>query len=375
MREWWFESTRGNSTGRLRGNSGRHRHLRVVAPLPSEPGPPYVSGLTVSPSDPGATTSLMDGLSVPIRGFRILTGTANPPLADAIATSLGIELCKTTVTRFADGEVFVRLDENVRGADVFIVQPTNPPADNLMELLLLIDAAQRASAARITVVMPYYGYARQDRKDQPRVAIGAKLVANMIMRAGADRVLGLDFHQHQLQGFFDIPVDHLYAAPVFTAHYRKKNLVDPVVVAPDVGAAKMARGFAKRLNASLAIIDKRRPAANVAEVVNVVGEVEGRDCLLVDDMIDTAGTVSEAARALKKLGARDVYVCATHGLLSGPAVERLRDAPITEVAITDSLATPEHKRFPTLAVLSVGELLAKAIRFTHADQSVSSLFD
>ena len=317
----------------------------------------------------------MDGLSVPIRGFRILTGTANPPLAEAIAASLGIDLCKTTVTRFADGEVFVRLDENVRGADVFIVQPTNPPADNLMELLLLIDAAQRASAARITVVMPYYGYARQDRKDQPRVAIGAKLVANMIMKAGADRVLGLDFHQHQLQGFFDIPVDHLYAAPVFTAHYRKKNLTDPVVVAPDVGAAKMARGFAKRLNASLAIIDKRRPAANVAEVVNVVGDVEGRDCLLVDDMIDTAGTVSEAARALKKLGARDVYVCATHGLLSGPAVERLRDAPITEVAITDSLATPEHKRFPTLAILSVGDLLAKAIRFTHADQSVSSLFD
>jgi len=197
----------------------------------------------------------------------------------------------------------------------------------------------------------------------------------MIMKAGADRVLGLDFHQHQLQGFFDIPVDHLYAAPVFTAHYRKKNLTDPVVVAPDVGAAKMARGFAKRLNASLAIIDKRRPAANVAEVVNVVGDVEGRDCLLVDDMIDTAGTVSEAARALKKLGARDVYVCATHGLLSGPAVERLRDAPITEIAITDSLATPEHKRFPTLAILSVGELLAKAIRFTHADQSVSSLFD
>jgi ribose-phosphate pyrophosphokinase len=279
------------------------------------------------------------------------------------------------VTRFADGEVFVRLDENVRGADVFIVQPTNPPAENIMELLLLVDAARRASAARITVVLPYYGYARQDRKDQPRVAIGAKLMANMIMRSGADRVLGLDFHQHQLQGFFDIPVDHLYAAPVFTAHYRKKQLVDPVVVAPDVGSAKMARGFAKRLNASLAIIDKRRPAANVSEVVNVVGEVEGKDCLLADDMIDTAGTVSEAARALKKLGARDIYVCATHGLLSGPAVQRLSEAPITEVAITDSVALPPEKRFPTLTVLSVGELLAKAIRFTHADQSVSSLFE
>jgi ribose-phosphate pyrophosphokinase len=207
------------------------------------------------------------------------------------------------------------------------------------------------------------------------VAIGANLMANMLMRAGTDRVLGLDFHQHQLQGFFDLPVDHLYAAPVFTAHYRKKKLHEPVVVAPDVGSAKMARGFAKRLNATLAIIDKRRPSANVSEVVNVVGEVEGRDCLLADDMIDTAGTVSEAARALKDLGARDIYVCATHALLSGPAVERLSKAPITEVAVTDTINIPESRRFPTLTVLSVGELLAKAIRFTHSDQSVSSLFE
>jgi ribose-phosphate pyrophosphokinase len=317
----------------------------------------------------------MDGLSVPLHGFRVLTGNANRALAEEIAKHLGADLTKAAVTRFADGEVFVRVDENVRGADVFIVQPTNPPAENIMELLLLIDAARRASAARITCVLPYYGYARQDRKDQPRVAIGAKLMANMIMTAGADRVLGIDFHQHQLQGFFDIPVDHLYAAPVFTSHYRKKKLQDPVVVAPDVGSAKMARGFAKRLNASLAIIDKRRPRANVSEVVNVVGEVEGKDCLLADDMIDTAGTVSEAARALKDLGARDIYVCATHALLSGPAVERLSNAPITEVAVTDTIAIPESRRFPSLTVLSVGELLAKAIRFTHSDQSVSSLFE
>ena len=317
----------------------------------------------------------MDGLAVPLHGFRVLTGNANRALAESIAGQLGVDLCRTAVTRFADGEVFVRLDENVRGADVFIVQPTNPPAENIMELLLLIDAARRASAARITCVLPYYGYARQDRKDQPRVAIGAKLMANMIMTAGADRLLGVDFHQHQLQGFFDIPVDHLYAAPVFTAHYRKKKLHEPVVVAPDVGSAKMARGFAKRLNASLAIIDKRRPRANVSEVVNVVGEVEGKDCLLADDMIDTAGTVSEAARALKELGARDIYVCATHALLSGPAVERLSNAPITEVAVTDTIEIPEERRFPTLKVLSVGELLAKAIRFTHSDQSVSSLFE
>src|SRR5438034_6568684 len=248
----------------------------------------------------------MDGLSVPAHGFKLIAGPGDPELCAQIAQTLAVPFCKTTVTRFADGEIFVRIDENVRGLDVFIVQPTNPPAENVLELLLLIDAARRASAARITCVMPYYGYARQDRKDQPRVPIGAKLLANMIVSAGADRVLGVDFHQHQLQGFFDIPVDHLYAMPVFVNHYRRKQLNDPVVVAPDVGSAKMARGFAKRLNATLAIIDKRRPQPNVSEVVNVVGEVEGRDCILVDDMIDTAGTVSEAARALKKLGAIDI---------------------------------------------------------------------
>jgi ribose-phosphate pyrophosphokinase len=296
-------------------------------------------------------------------------------LAEEISRTLGVELGKVTLSRFADGEIFVRIDENVRGHDVFIVQPTNPPAENIMELLLMIDAARRASAARITCVMPYYGYSRQDRKDQPRVAIGAKLVANLITKAGADRVLGIDFHQHALQGFFDVPVDHLYAAPVLTAHYRKKQLKDLVVVAPDVGSAKMARGFAKRLNGTFAIIDKRRPAANVAEVLNVVGEVEGRDCLIPDDMIDTAGTVSEAARALKALGANDIYVCATHAMLSGPAVERLTAAPIAEVTVTDTIALPPSKRFEKLRILSIGELLAKAIRYTHSDESVSSLFE
>jgi ribose-phosphate pyrophosphokinase len=317
----------------------------------------------------------MDALSVSARGFKLLAGTGNHPLAREIARHLGVELCNVSCTRFADGEIFVRINENIRGADVFIVQPTNPPADNIMELLLMIDAARRASAARITAVMPYYGYSRQDRKDQPRVAIGAKLVANMIETAGADRVLGIDFHQHQLQGFFDVPVDHLYAAPVMVSHYRKKQLRDVVVVAPDVGSAKMARGFAKRLNGTLAIIDKRRPTANVAEVLNVVGEVAGRDCLIPDDMIDTAGTVTEAARALKKLGAHDIYVCATHALLSGPAMERLCSAPIAEVAVTDTIDIPPERQFSKLQVLSVGELLAKAIRFTHSDESVSSLFD
>lgn len=317
----------------------------------------------------------MDELNIPRRGFKLLAGTANRPLAEEIAACLGVELAKVTTSRFADGEIFVRIDENIRGHDVFIVQPTNPPAENIMELLLLFDAVRRASAARTTCVMPYYGYSRQDRKDQPRVAIGAKLMANLIVTAGADRVLGIDFHQHALQGFFDIPVDHLYAAPVFVSHYRKKQLRDLVVVAPDVGSAKMARGFAKRLNGSFAIIDKRRPQANVAEVLNVVGEVEGRDCLIPDDMIDTAGTVAAAAKALKELGAKDIYVCATHALLSGPAAERLRNSPIKEVTVTDTVAIPPEHRFPQLTVLSVGELLAKAIRYTHSDESVSSLFE
>jgi len=305
----------------------------------------------------------------------LLSGTANRALAEEVAQHLGQPLCQLTIKRFADGEIFVKIDENVRGRDVYIIQPTNPPAENLIELMLLIDAAKRASAARVTPVIPYFGYARQDRKDQPRVAISAKLMANMVSAAGADRVLGMDFHQHQMQGFFDLPVDHLYAAPVFVNHFRQKQLKDPVVVAPDVGSAKMARGFAKRLNATLAIIDKRRPSANIAEVVNVVGEVADRDCVIPDDMIDTAGTMSEAVHALKRLGANDVYCCATHALLSGPAVERLMGSPVKEVVVTNTIAIPPERRFDRLKVLSIAGLLAKAIGYTHSDQSVSSLFD
>jgi ribose-phosphate pyrophosphokinase len=305
----------------------------------------------------------------------LLSGSANRPLAEEIAQQLGGQLCKVTLKRFADGEIFVRIDENVRGRDVYVINSTNPPAENMLELLLLMDAARRASAARITAVMPYFGYARQDRKDQPRVAISAKLMANMVSVAGADRVLAIDFHQHQLQGFFDLPVDHLYAAPVFVQHYRQMNLQDVVVVAPDVGSAKMARGFAKRLNGTLAIIDKRRTGPNVAEVVNVVGDVAGKNCILADDMIDTGGTMAEAVHALKRLGANDVYICATHALLSGPAVERLSAAPVTEVAVTNTIAIPPERHFPALKVLSVAGLLAKAIGYTHSDQSVSALFD
>src|SRR5262245_56951475 len=305
----------------------------------------------------------------------LMSGTANRPLAEEVAAHLGQPLCQITIRRFADGEIFVKIDENVRGRDVFIIQPTNPPAENIMELPLLMDAAKRASAARITAVIPYFGYARQDRKDQPRVAISAKLMANMVSGAGADRVLAIDFHQHQLQGFFDLPVDHLYAAPMFVSHYRQKQFTDLCVVASDVGAAKMARGFAKRLNASLAIIDKRRTAANVAEAVNVVGDVEGRDCIIPDDMIDTGGTMIEAVYALKRLGAGKIYICATHPLLSGPACQRLSEAPVEEVAVTNTIALPDDRKFKNLKVLSIAPLVAKAIGYTHGDLSVSSLFE
>src|SRR5829696_5421210 len=318
---------------------------------------------------------IMTDLSLSRSQMLLLSGSANRALSEEVAAHLGQPLCQVTIRRFADGELFVKIDENVRGRDVYIVQPTNPPAENTMELLLLMDAARRASAARVTPVIPYFGYARQDRKDQPRVAISAKLMANMVSMAGADRVLAMDFHQHQLQGFFDLPVDHLYAAPVFVSHFRQKQLHDLVVVAPDVGSAKMARRFAKRLNASLAIIDKRRPSANVAEVLNVVGEVGDRDCIIPDDMIDTAGTMAEAVTALKRLGARDIYCCATHALLSGPAVDRLMASPVKEVAVTNTISIPAERRFDRLKVLSIAGLLAKAIGYTHSDQSVSSLFD
>ena len=309
------------------------------------------------------------------KSLLLLSGTANRPLAEEIAQHMGIAVGDCTVKRFADGEIFVRINENARGRDVYIIQPTPPPADNIMELLLLIDAAKRASAQRVTCVMPYYGYARQDRKDQPRVAIGGKLVANLIEAANADKLLGMDFHTHQIQGFYDIPVDHLYAAPVLTAYFRDLGLDNPVVVAPDVGAAKMARGFARRMDASFAIIDKRRPAANVAEVVQVVGEVTDRPCIVVDDMIDTAGTLESVVYALKERGATEIYAAATHALMSGPAVERLQGAPLKEVVVTNTLHIKADRSFDKLRVLSIAELLARAIRYTHSNESVSSLFD
>ncbi len=319
----------------------------------------------------------MTELSAAWSPMMLLAGTANPQLAERISQRLAKPLCDVTIKRFEDGEIFVRINENVRGRDVYIVQSTNPPASNILELLILIDAAKRASAARVTAVIPYYGYARQDRKDQPRVSIAAKLMANITTAAGADRVLSIDFHQHQLQGFFDIPVDHLYAAPIFMEHYRSLSATDLVVVATDVGGAKMARGFAKRLGVDLAIIDKRRTGPNQSEVLNVVGEVEGMRCLIPDDVIDTAGTMVNAISALRDQGASEIYVAATHALLSGPAVERLREADVTEIAVTDTIALPEEKQaaLPNLKVLSVASLLAQAIENTHYNRSVSSLFD
>jgi ribose-phosphate pyrophosphokinase len=305
----------------------------------------------------------------------LLAGRANRPLAAEIGEIIGKSPDGATIKQFADGEIFARIDRNARGRDVFIVQSTNAPSDNIMELLLLTDAARRASAARVTAVIPYFGYGRQDRKDQPRVAIGAKLVANLIVAAGADRVVSIDFHQHQIQGFFDIPVDHLYAAPVLTKYFRDKQLDDLVVIAPDVGSAKMARGFAKRLGATFAIIDKRRPKANMSEVLNVVGEVEGMNCLLVDDMCDTAGTLVNAVAALKERGAKAVYAAATHALFSGPAVERLSEAPLEEMVVMNTIHIPEDKRFSNLKILSVADLLAKAIDHVHSNESVSQLFE
>lgn len=305
----------------------------------------------------------------------LLSGRANRPLAEEIGELVGKSPDGATIRDFADGEIFVSIDRNVRGRDVFIIQPTVPPGDNTLELLLLIDAAKRASAARVTAVVPYSGYGRQDRKDQPRVAIGAKLMANLLVAAGAERVVGIDFHQHQIQGFFDIPVDHLYAAPVLVKYFRDKGLEDLVVVAPDVGSAKMARGFARRLKASFAIIDKRRPRPNASEVMNVVGEVKGKTCLVVDDMVDTAGTLSNAVVALCDRGAKAVYTAASHALLSGPAVERLSNAPLEELVVTNTINIPPERRFEKLRILSVAGLLANAIQYIHSNESVSALFE
>ena len=305
----------------------------------------------------------------------IVTGNANPELARKICRELDVPLSDAFVGRFSEGEIRVKINENVRGKDVFVVQPTCPPPnDNLMELLIMIDALKRASARRVTAVVPYFGYARQDRKDQPRVPITAKLVANLITTAGADRLLAMDLHAGQIQGFFDIPVDHLYAINVFVRYFARKRIKEPVVVSPDVGGIKLARAYAKRFGVPMAVIDKRRISPEAAEVMNIMGEVRGHNVILVDDLVATASSLAEAAGALRKAGAQRIYAAVTHPILSGPAVERIARSAFEELVVTDTIPLAPEKRHPKIKVLSVASVLAEAIRRIHREQSVSLLF-
>jgi ribose-phosphate pyrophosphokinase len=308
--------------------------------------------------------------------FKIFSGTANEALADEVCTFLGMTRGQALVTRFSDGEAYTQIQENVRGADVFVLQPTCRPVDeHLMELLLMIDALKRASARRITAVVPYYGYSRQDRKDKPRAPISAKLVADLLTTAGADRALIIDPHAPQIQGFFNIPVDHLFASPVLVDHFRKLNLPNLTVVSPDAGGVERARFFAKKMEAALAIVDKRRVEMNVAEVMHVIGDVNGRTCLVIDDLIDTAGTLVKTASALIQNGASKVYACASHPVLSGPAVENLSQSHFTEVVVTNTIPLSEAARNePKIRVLSVAGLIGRAIQAIHEEASVSKLF-
>ncbi len=311
-----------------------------------------------------------------LKTFSIFSGNAHRALAEAICHTLETELGKCQVTRFSDGEVYVEFQQNVRGTNCYVIQPTSAPVnDNLMELLVMIDALKRSSAASITAVIPYFGYARQDRKTKPRTPISARLVADLLTAAGVDRVVALDLHAGQIQGFFNIPVDNLYSMPVMLDYLKTRFSPESVVVSPDAGGVERTRAFSKRLGAGLAIIDKRRPAPNVAEVVNIIGDVTGRDCLIVDDMIDTAGTLTAAARAVMDHGARSVSACASHGVLSGPAIERILASPLTEVIVTDTIAPrPAVRDCPKVKVLSVARLLGEAVKRIHVGDSISSLF-
>lgn len=305
----------------------------------------------------------------------LFSGNANRKLSQEIAEYLGLSLGVAEVSQFSDGEVYLQINENVRGADVFVIQPTCPPVDHhLMELLIMIDSLRRASAHRITAVIPYYGYARQDRKVQPRVPISAKLVADLIAVSGANRVLTMDLHAGQIQGFFNIPVDHLYAAPVLLRYFQEQEWHEGVVVAPDAGGVERARAFAKRLGTSLAFIDKRREGPNDSKVMHIVGDVKGRDVIIVDDMIDTAGTITQAVDALRKDGARRIYASCTHAVLSGPAVERIESSGLDEVVVTNTIPLDERRSSKKLTVLSVAPLLGEAIDRIHRESSVSSLF-
>lgn len=306
----------------------------------------------------------------------LFAGSANSELAQEIAGKIGISLSKSTIMKFADGELKIKIEENIRGQDVFIVQSTNPPAENLLELLLFLDAAKRASAERITAVMPYYGYARQDRKDEPRVPISAKLIADLLATSGANRVLTIDLHAEQIQGFFNIPVDHLYAVPVFIDHFHQLKIKDCIVVSPDAGRVNRVRAFARRLGKDIpiAIIDKRRTGPNQSMVVNVIGEVKGKNAIIYDDMIDTGGTIIDAAEALANKGVKDIYAFAVHGLFSRDAIPRLDKSPIKKIAITNTLKITREKIIDKLSILSIANLLAEAIKRIHNNESINSLF-
>lgn len=306
----------------------------------------------------------------------IFTGNANPDLAKGICKSLKVPMGESEVTRFSDGETRVKISQNIRGQDVFIIQPTSFPAnENLMELLIMLDAAKRASAKRITAVLPYFGYARQDRKDQPRVPITAKLVANLLTRAGANRVITIDLHAQQIQGFFDIPVDHLYAVSVFEEYFKKKKLKDVAIVSPDVGGIKMARAYARRFKAGLAIVDKRRINDTKAAVMHIMGDVKGKNVIIVDDIIATAGSITEAVIALKKSGAKDIYAAITHPVLCGPALERLKKSELKELVVTDTMPIDGGKKLSKIKQLSVAYLLGEAIKRIHNEESISALFE
>ena len=309
--------------------------------------------------------------------IELICGNSNKPLAEAIAKQLNGSLSPAEVGKFSDGEISINLPRTVRGKDVFIIQSTSCPVnDNLMELLIMIDACRRASAGRITAVMPYFGYARQDRKARPRDPITAKLVADILTSAGADRVLTMDLHAAQIQGFFDIPVDHLYGAPLLARYFKSKMDENWVVVSPDVGSVSRARNFAAKVNANMAIVDKRRPKANAIEIMNVIGDVKGKKCLMVDDMIDTAGTICQGAEALVKNGAEEVYACCTHGVLSGPAMERISASPIKQLAILDTIDMPENvKSNPKIKILSTAKLIANAITQIYSDHSLSEIYE
>jgi ribose-phosphate pyrophosphokinase len=306
--------------------------------------------------------------------LKVFSGRASRSLAENIARELGMQLGECEIKNFSDGEIWVKYADNIRGADVFVVQSTNPPAENLLELLIMIDAAKRASARKVTAVIPYFGYARQDRKDQPRVSITAKLVANLLTKAGADRIVTMDLHAPQLQGFFDIPVDHLYSSAILVRYFKQVNIHNLAIASPDVGGIKLARAYAKRLEAELIVIDKRRPRQNEAEVMNIIGEVKGKNILIVDDLIDTAGTMCNAVNALKANGALDVYAACTHPVLSGKAIERLNAAPIKKLVVTDSIPPPGGL-FEKLQIETVSHLFAEAIRRNFNNESISSLFD